>query len=160
MCLAHKIRKVKKNSENGFVLIAALMGIIILLAVGFLALTITTGDMKIASRLVGERKAFSAAEAGIHELCRNFNSMAPAAASNVYFDAANDPTVKYSYALPAINGNMPSIPSPGYMLSSGYKSSVFDTIVTGEDTAYGSKTDIAVGTETDPRPADTQQGTN
>jgi Tfp pilus assembly protein PilX len=76
MCLVHKIKRVK-NSESGFVLIAALMGIIILLAVGFLALTITTGDMKIASRLIGERKAFSAAETGVHELCRIFNWQAP-----------------------------------------------------------------------------------
>lgn len=158
MCLVHKIKRVK-NSESGFVLIAALMGIIILLAVGFLALTITTGDMKIASRLIGERKAFSAAETGVHELCRIFNWQAPAATSNIYFDAANDPTVRYSYAQPQRNNSMPSVPSPGYDLSKSYTSSVFDTVVTGEDTAYDSKTEIAVGTATAPSPSDTQQGT-
>lgn len=159
MCLVHKIKRVK-NSESGFVLIAALMGIIILLAVGFLALTITTGDMKIASRVVGERKAFSAAETGVHELCRNFNPMNPATASYVFFDTANDPTVRYSYDPPIRNSSMPSIARPGFDLTRSYTSSVFDTVVTGEDTAYDSKAEIAVGTATAPNPSDTQQGLN
>jgi Tfp pilus assembly protein PilX len=157
MYLVHKI---KKDSEKGFVLIAALMGIMILLAVGFLALTVTTGDMKIASRLIGERKAFSAAEAGVHELCRNFNWQASTGVSNFYFDAANDPTVRYSYPIPDRNSSMPSVPAKGYDLTKSYTSAVFDTVVTGEDTAYGSKTEIAVGTATAPSPSDTQQGTN
>jgi len=160
MYLVHKIKKMKKNSEKGFVLIAALMGIMILLAVGYFALTITTGDMKIASRLIGERKAFSAAEAGVHELCRNFNWQSGVGVSNFYFDVTNDPTVRYSYPEPGRNTSMPSVPARGYDLTKAYTSAVFDTVVTGEDTAYGSKMEIAVGTATAPSPADTQQGTN
>jgi len=163
------VHKMKKDSEKGFVLIAALMGIMILLAVGFLALTVTTGDMKIASRLIGERKAFSAAETGVHELCRNFNSFLNNPVITCYgdnnyivcqnqFDPANDPTVRYSYTEPQKNNSMPSIPSPGFNLVLGYKSTVFDTVVTGEDTAYGSKTEISVGTATAPMPGDTQYG--
>lgn len=169
MCLVHKIRKVKKNSESGFVLIVALMGIMILLAVGYFALTITSVDMKIASRVVGERKAFSAAETGVHELCRNFNPMSSVTicdsvnnyvACNVQFDPANDPTVRYSYTAAIRNSSMPSIARAGFDLTKSYTSALYDTVVTGEDTAYDSKAEIAVGTATDPRPADTQQGTN
>ena len=160
MYLVHEIKKMNKNSEKGFVLIAALMGIMILLAVGYFALTVTTGDMKIASRLIGERKAFSAAEAGVHELCRMFDWQSGTGVTNFYFDVANDPTVKYSYPLPERNSSMPSVPAKGYDLTKSYTSAVLDTVVTGEDTAYGSKTEIAVGTATAPSPSDTQQGAN
>ena len=62
---AHKIFDYRQKSEGGFVLIAALMAVMILMAVGFFSLTVTSQDILISSRLVGERKALSAAEGGL-----------------------------------------------------------------------------------------------
>ncbi len=86
----HKMKLKKENSESGFVLIVALMGIMILLAVGFFALTVSTRDLMIASRLVGERKAFSAAEAGVHAISTIF-AEGMTFPPNVQVDSVNDP---------------------------------------------------------------------
>ena len=61
------------RGAKGFALVMAIMAIMILMALGFLAISVTTGDLKITSRIVGEKKALSAAETGIHRLMRNFN---------------------------------------------------------------------------------------
>jgi len=74
MHFLHKIKIVGKNSEGGFVLILALIGIMILMAIGYFALTVSTSDMQVASRIIGERKAMSAAEAGVHAVTSNYDS--------------------------------------------------------------------------------------
>ena len=79
MQLVDKKFDYRQKSEGGFVLIAALMAVMILMAVGFLALTVTSQDILISSRLVGERKALSAAEAGAQQLCVSLNIAAPSA---------------------------------------------------------------------------------
>ena len=62
----------KGKDEEGFALIAALLAITILTAVGLLVFAMSTQDIRISGRLVGEKKAVSAAEAGAnsaeHEL--------------------------------------------------------------------------------------------
>lgn len=152
-----------KNAESGFVLILALIGIMILLAVGYFALTVSTGDLRIAARLVGERKSFSAAESGVHDFCRVFNGNNFSSSSDLgtgwhSVDATNDPTVRYSYATPVRNATTPSVVLPGFDMTKTYTGALFDVIVTGEDTAYDAETQIAVGIATAPNPSDTQQG--
>ena len=61
------------GDRKGFALITAILAIMILMALGFLAISVTTGDLKITSRVVGEKKALSAAETGIHRLMQNFD---------------------------------------------------------------------------------------
>ena len=68
MRLVLKLIKRTSNSEQGFVLIVAIMAIVILTAIGFFALTMISGDLMISSRLTGERKALSAAESGVHAI--------------------------------------------------------------------------------------------
>lgn len=160
MCSVHKKEMPVMKSEGGFVLIVALMGIMIILAVGYFALTVSTSDLRIAARLVGERKAFSAAESGVHALCQNLNPKNPVSQSATSVDSTNDPTAKYSYAKPERSKDAPDVIVPGYDLTLSYKGAHFDTIVTGEDTSYGSKVEIAVGTASVPNPSDTQQGPN
>lgn len=140
-------------------LVAALMAVMILLALGYFILNTTTQDIRISGRLVGERKAFSAAESGVHALCRDLNPLSPQVISG-FVDATNDPTVKYTTTLPVRSESMPIISLPGFDLTKSYTGAVFDTVVTGEDTAYGSKVQIAVGTASAPNPSDTQQGYN
>lgn len=147
----------KGKSEEGFVLVIALIAMTILIAVGFYASTVTVKDVIIASRLLGERRAFSAAETGVHQLCLNLNPLSPVAKNNQVVDS-DDPSLVYSYTLPVRNEGMPQISLPGYDLSKAYTGAVFDTTVTGQDRNSSSSVSISVGTAYAPNPSDTQQG--
>jgi hypothetical protein len=143
-----------KNPESGFVLIAAIMGIMILLAVGFLALTISSSDLRIAGRLVGERKAFSAAESGVNEVLRQYDFYNP---GNIYWtkvDPLRDPNPEFSAPAPSPTGNTISLPGYGY----GTVSQEIKTTVTGRDTSYASQVRISIGVATKPAPGGTEQG--
>jgi len=142
-----KNKKSKKNSESGFVLIAAIMGIMILLAVGFIALSISTSDLRIAARLIGERKAFSAAESGVQAMVRDFQFSAMAGSGgNVYYDTTNDPTARYRYDTPVLDPTKSEVKRPGDGLTTyDWCSPLYCVTVTGEDTTYNSKAEIEVG---------------
>jgi hypothetical protein len=97
MYLALKIFNYQK-SEKGFVLIAAIMAVMIMLAVSFFILTTSTQDIRISARLVGERKAMSAAEAGAMALYASAADLATLAANipvSVQVDPLNDPSTSY-----------------------------------------------------------------
>jgi len=49
---------VQINSQKGFALVAAIMALLVLTAVGLLAFALSTQDLRISSRWVGEKKAF------------------------------------------------------------------------------------------------------
>ena len=53
------------GSAEGFALIASLLTVFMLTAMGLLVFTVTTQDARMSSRSVGEKKAFSAAETGL-----------------------------------------------------------------------------------------------
>ena len=61
------------KNQLGFALIAALLANLILLAVGIIALNLSTQDLRTSSRHVGDKKAHAAVESGIHVLMTNFN---------------------------------------------------------------------------------------
>jgi Tfp pilus assembly protein PilX len=84
--------------RRGFALITAILAIMILMALGLLALSTTSEDLKISSRVVGEKKALAAAENGIHVLMQNFDpaNMAVAQATNVQVDSTADPSSRYT----------------------------------------------------------------
>jgi len=98
----------RQESENGFVLIVAIMAVMIIVAVGFFILTTTTQDIRISSRLVGERKAFSAAESGMQYLCLNFTGSAMSAISNQTVDTTNDSTAKFDITAPTYVDSIPA----------------------------------------------------
>ena len=56
----------KIRNESGFALIAAVLANLILLAVGIIALNLSTQDLRISMKVVGDKKAMSAAEAATH----------------------------------------------------------------------------------------------
>ncbi len=55
-------------------LVAALIAVMILMALGIFALTTSSQDVKATARSVSEGNALSAAEAGVQTLCANFSS--------------------------------------------------------------------------------------
>ncbi|MDM7987274.1 MAG: pilus assembly PilX N-terminal domain-containing protein [Smithella sp.] len=157
MHFLHKIKIVGKNSEGGFVLILALIGIMILMAIGYFALTVSTSDMQVASRIIGERKAMSAAEAGVHAVTSNYDS-APTAnntsADNDCDDAGdwvqvdpNDPHAFYcvrgSAEVPGLSQACSGTFSIEGMVSWHCKN--YQSIIEGRDTQYDSRVTIAIG---------------
>jgi Tfp pilus assembly protein PilX len=87
-----KKRKPLLSGKKGFALVAALMAIWLLTAVGVLVFTVSTQDIRISGRLVCEKRAFSAAETGLHWLTLNFKNEDPSvsAASNQRLDTSTD----------------------------------------------------------------------
>jgi hypothetical protein len=136
----------------GFALIAALLAIWILTAVGVLVLTVTTQDVRMSTRMVGEKKAFFATEAGIHNLTQAFNplSLADSALYEKYFqvDSEQDPASQYQIGTPAVPTRGPaSISIPGYSVGGGQQwgATRFVTTVTGSNTNFGTMVQVDVG---------------
>ena len=135
--------------DSGFALIAALLAIWILTAVGLLVFTVTTQDVRISSRMVGEKKAFYATEAGIHSLTQLFDplNLSKAAKAGVTVDA-RDSSSRYTIGAPTVPINGPaSIPIVGYSAGGGQQwgTSRFVGRVTGVNTKYGSTVQVDVG---------------
>ena len=89
---------VRTRSEEGFALIASLLTVFILTAMGLLVFTVTTQDVRMSSRTIGEKKAFSAAETGLHQMMQVFDpdNLQALQVSHVPIDSNNDPQTVYS----------------------------------------------------------------
>jgi len=143
---------VRINSQKGFALVAAIMAMMVLTAVGLLAFALSTQDIRISSRLVGEKKAFSAVEAGIHRFTQTFDPANLNGSVTVFLavDAGNDPTSEYQVGLPARPTSGPgSLPLPGYAIGGGQQwgQERFNNRVSGRNTRYNSflQADIGAG---------------
>lgn len=135
--------------NGGFSLVAVIMGILILIALGFLALSVTTTDLQITNRIIGEKKAMIAAEAGIHVLTKSFSPDNITEISGSV-DPTNDPASIYhiSEAVRPTGANVPVyMPLKGYSIAGGQEwgQKLYETTVTGENTNYGSSVQIDVG---------------
>jgi hypothetical protein len=67
----------RRRDERGFALVAALLANLILLAVGIIALNLSAQDLRISMKVIGDKKAMSAAEAATHWLMVNFDPANP-----------------------------------------------------------------------------------
>lgn len=136
--------------EGGFALIAAILACLVLLALGMVVINLSTQDIRVSARVVGDKKALSAAEFGIHAMAQGFNpaNLAASNVTNVQVDAANDPSTQYTIGTPALPTTGPAtIPLVGYSIGGGQQwgQDRYDVTVTGVNTAYGTKVDIDVG---------------
>jgi hypothetical protein len=137
-------------SERGFVFVLAILGIALLLALGTLALTMSGRDVTISSRVVGEKKALSACESGIHSMMLTFNpgNLAGSQTAGVQVDPATDPASRYTIGLPDRPGGGPGvIPLAGYSIGGGqmWGQTMYEVVVTGMNTAYKSRVQVGVG---------------
>ncbi len=62
------------HNNQGFALIASLMALLILTAVGVLVFTLSTQDIRVSMRIVSEKKAFNTAQARIHKFKADLSS--------------------------------------------------------------------------------------
>jgi len=141
---------IKSQKEKGFALIAALLAIWIITAVGILVFAISTQDIRISGRLIGEKKAFAAVETGIHRLTQTLDpaNLGGSAVSNVQVDASNDAESRYSIGAPTRPTSGPStVPLAGYAIGGGQQwgQERFNARVTGTNTRYNSMVQVDVG---------------
>lgn len=138
-----------ENSQNGFALVAAILALMILLAVGVLVFTVTNQDIRISSRILGEKKAFMSAEAGIHNLMQDFDpDNTTASLKTDYLVDPSDTTSKFSVAnlRLADDGGPPAVRLPGYSIAGeDYGLLRYLAEVTGKNTAHNSEVKINVG---------------
>jgi Tfp pilus assembly protein PilX len=149
MYLHKLIRKMlKPDGGDGFALIVALLANMVLLAFCVLSVWIATKDIRISSRMVGEKMALDAAESGIHKLISNFDpdNLAASACSNIQIDPLNSNSF-YSASAPARPTSGPvSLPMPGYSIGGGQQWGQvrYVTTVTGTNTRYNTSVEIEV----------------
>ncbi len=142
-------KKLRAADVSGFAMVVALLANMVLLAFCILSVWIATKDIRISSRMVGEKMALDAAEAGIHSLIANFNpeNLTASVADNVQIDSEN-PHSLYSATAPARPTTGPiMIPLPGYSIGGGQQwgQTRYNTTVTGTSDHYKSKVEIEVG---------------
>jgi Tfp pilus assembly protein PilX len=138
---------------QGFALITALIATIIILALGVLVIQLSTQDLRSSSATVGEKKALTAADTGIHQLMRDFDPQAAGgtagfAATDVVVDATDAPGDQYSIGVPALPASGPAfIPMSGYSIGGGqtWGQKRFNVDVTGENIRYDTKVQIGIG---------------
>ncbi len=138
------------SSEKGFALVTAIMACVILFALAMLIISLSTGDLRVSAKSVGDKKAMSAAETGIHRMIQNFNpqNLAASALTGVQVDSANDPASVYSISTPAIPTSGPLfLPMTGYSIGGGqtWGKKRFVVNVEGRNTAYDTKVTIQTG---------------
>jgi Tfp pilus assembly protein PilX len=138
------------SSQNGFILLTALMACLILFALTFLILNLSTSDLRVSSQTVGQKKAMVAAEAGIHRMMQNFDpqNLATTVINNVQVDSANDPKSIYSISAPTTPTSGPLfLPLTGYSIGGGqtWGRRRYDVNVTGSNTTYHTTVTIGVG---------------
>jgi hypothetical protein len=138
------------GDQGGFTLVTAILAIMILMALGFLALSVTTGDFRVTNRVVGEKKALAAVETGIHRLMQNFDpaNTTGVQVAGVQVDAAADPGTRYTISNVGPPDSGPeSLPLKGYSMGGGQQwgQRCYAGRVTGTNTNYGSSVTVDVG---------------
>ena len=147
-CLA--IKEPGLWSKSGFALVATLLALLILTAMGMLVFAISTQDIRISTRAVGEKKALAAAEAGIHRLNQNFDptNLPAVAVTNVPVNPAVDPNSCFTIGTPTLPGTGPlTLPLAGYAIGGGqqWNQARYVATVTGTNTRYNSTVAVDTG---------------
>jgi len=156
-------RRIKRtgiiNSERGFALIAAIIACLILMALAMLVISLSTGDLKTSSTIVGDKKALSAAESGVQNLSQNFDPSASNYGCNTAWqnvDATNDPGSQYRYTT-ATTSTLAPLPLAGYSMEAGqgWGMTRYSVTVEGQNTTYSTKAQVDVGIGYGPVPTGT-----
>lgn len=127
-------------SEKGFALVLALIACMILVALGALIMTLSTGDIRTSSQILGQKRAMIAAEKGIQRLVQQYNFDNIPAVNQTTFaaDLAVDPNSLYTISIPNATGTLHPV---GFGME--WQVSTYDVEVTGWNKQYG-------GTDTTP----------
>ncbi|MCG6533411.1 MAG: pilus assembly PilX N-terminal domain-containing protein [Syntrophales bacterium LBB04] len=135
------------SSEKGFALVTAIIACVILFALAMLIINLSTGDLRVSARSVGQKKAQSAAESGISQLMINYRDTPPnfnvVTSGSVAVDAVNAPGDFYQISIPATDPPGPAdLSMPGY--SEPWRQIVRHFDVTGTNSTYGTQMEVSV----------------
>lgn len=153
----HKFFRVR--GEDGYIFVFALLGMLLLASLGILAFTLTTKDMRTSVRLVGEKKAVSAAEAGMYSLIQAFdptqavinitgNNACPSLSGYYQVSSSSDKDTCFAFTPPVPPTSGASFfPMGGYSISGGQQWGVvrYTTTITGRNANYTSQVALDVG---------------
>jgi Tfp pilus assembly protein PilX len=147
----------RRRNEGGFALVAALLANLILLAVGIIALNLSSQDIRVSVRTMADKKAVTAAETGVHRLALDFISEAniPALTGKVYNDFSSDSGTKATVVSIVKNPNSVTAPSmPGYQIGGtvSWSQEVYQVEIKGENTRYNSVVNVVAGFGHGPAP--------
>ena len=151
------------DNEKGFALLAAIIAALILLAVGVLAIDLSSADRRASAVVVGDKKAFAAAESGVHRLVQDFDPTATWTEANNYTQNCTstiptyiwqtiasgiDDRTRFAFCRPEVS-DLPPLSPEGYSLGGGVTYGImrYDTTVVGQSESYKSmnKVDIGIG---------------
>ncbi len=140
--------KATRGSRNGFALVAAILAILVLTAAGILVFAASTQDIRVSGRLIGEKRAFSAAETGIHWLTVHLDPTNLPSSQVANQPVAAGTSSQYSVSLPTKPTTGPAfLGITGYSIEGGKQWGVerFNATITGTNTAYNSVVQVDVG---------------
>jgi hypothetical protein len=157
--------KIIISNEKGFALVAAIIASLILLAVGILVINMSTGDLRASAVTVGEKKALSAVESGVHRLMQDFSSDSATwtAAYNYSTDCTTatpayiwrtinsatdgidgaDQNTQFAICAPTAS-SLPPLAIPGYA-TEDWGMMRYNSKVVGRNTSYNSSVTVDIG---------------
>jgi hypothetical protein len=137
----------KKNSEEGFALIAAIMACLILLALGMLVISLSTQDIRMSTKIVGEKRALAAVDTGISALSQAFDPQNPILVHQTTnrADGVSSYTFNYPTTRPTVGPI--TIPLAGFSIGGGQRwgQSRYNLDVVGRNTEYSTQVTVGVG---------------
>jgi len=138
------INKQQNGPESGFALVLALIACMILIALGALIITLSVGDIKTSSQILGQQRAMIAAEKGVNRLLQQYNfDNIPNATQTTQVDFpddyAADPNSLWTISIPIATG---TIHPAGFSMD--WQLSTYDVVVTGSHLKYPG-TSVAIG---------------
>lgn len=148
------MKKMTLSNEKGFVLLAALIACLIILAVGMIVINISTGNLIASSVTVGEKKAIAAVESGIHRELQSFNpdqSTWTVGADNYTDCSSASPSYNWRLINSGVDSNTKfaiCYPVKGPNITpEDVTMCTYTETVTGKNTSYNSlaKVDIGIG---------------
>lgn len=128
-------------------MLAALFGILILLAVGVLALTMASQDIRMSANLVGQHRAAAATETGVHRYLYTFNpETAPRDGNGRLTDINKEPVNAATDADATLTYNVTEQGQISYKEVTGdggpMWNRVYRVVITGNDGTYNASAQV------------------
>jgi hypothetical protein len=112
-----------------------------------LVISLSSQDIRVSMKIVGEKRALAVAETGISSLSQTLNPQNPILVPTTFnrADGVSSYTINYPTTRPAIGPLM--IPLTGYSIGGGqsWGQSRYNIDVTGRNTEYNTQVTIGVG---------------
>ena len=119
------------------------MACLILLALGMLVASMSTQDIRISTKIVGDKKVLAVAEQGIHDIMLNFDPEAALSAPSSTVTRSDGSSYTIGTASRPRFGSS-SVDLAGFQ-ASGWTRSVYVIDVTGTNPEYNTRVTIGVG---------------